>query len=66
MMTLREYLIKNVGKRVKIGAYRGSSFLYADEITDKTLDTIQMMSDKQYKKIIDNLDYTVFYLTFYG
>ena len=56
MVTVREYLIKNVGKRVKIGAYRGSSFLYADEITDKTLDTIQMMSDKQYKKIIDNLE----------
>lgn len=55
-MTLREYLIKNVGKRVKIGAYRGSSFLYADEITDKTLDTIQIISDKQYKKIIDNLE----------
>lgn len=55
-MTLREYLIKNVGKRVKIGAYRGSSFLYADDITAETINTIQKMSDKQYKKITDNLE----------
>lgn len=54
-MTLREYLEKNVGNRAKIGAQRGSSFIFCDEITDETIDTIQKMSDRQYKKITNTL-----------
>ena len=55
-MVLRDYLMNNIGKRVKIGAERGSSFIYADTITENTIGTIQQMSDKQYKKITDNLE----------
>lgn len=55
-MVLRDYLINNIGKRVKIGAERGSSFIFADTITENTIGTIQQMSDKQYKKITDNLE----------
>lgn len=54
-MTLRQYLEKNVGTRAKIGAQRGSSFIYCDEIKDDTIDTIQKMSDRQYKKITEHL-----------
>ena len=55
-MTLREFLMANIGKRVKIGAYRGSSFIFADDITEKTVDVIQKMSDKQHKKITSNYE----------
>ena len=55
-MVLRDYLMNNIGKRVKIGAERGSSFIFADTITENTIGTIQQMSDKQYKKITDNLE----------
>lgn len=54
-MILREYLEKNVGKRVKIGAQRGSSFIFADEIKKNTIDIIQDLSDRQYEKITNNL-----------
>ena len=53
-MTLREYLEKNVGMIVKIGAQRGSSFFFCDEITDNTIEIIQKMSDEQYKKLTNN------------
>lgn len=55
-MVLRDYLMNNIGKRVKIGAERGSSFIFADTITENTIGKIQQMSDKQYKKITDNLE----------
>lgn len=54
-MILREFLEKNVGKRVKIGAQRGSSFIFADEIKKNTIDIIQDLSDRQYEKITNNL-----------
>lgn len=54
-MILREFLEKNVGKRVKIGAQRGSSFIFADEIKKNTIDIIQNLSDRQYEKITNNL-----------
>ena len=55
-MTLREFLMANIGKRVKIGAYRGSSFIFADDIKENTVEVIQKMSDKQYKKISSNYE----------
>lgn len=61
-MKLGDLLEKYKGKYIKIGARKGTGFIYCDKCTSKTFDELRMISDRDlidYKNTIERKKYAL-------